>query len=861
MARVLAFANKLRGHGVDAWIDQYEQFPEMGWPIWMEGKIREADFVLAVCTEGYCEKANRRVKKGKGVKWETLLVYQDVYDKASENRKVVPVILSKDNEAHIIDVLRPFTYYNVGDDDGYLKLYRYITNQPEIKAPPLGTPLVFPVAGTPSGLAEVQAVLDPHIREVQMGTSPSALLVAQNEVVGFVQEAREREIAFLEEWCKPTKSDQAGIVLFTGPGGAGKTRLFIEWCKRLRKRKWAAGFLRDDATEESIDIVARAEAKTFAVIDYADRRIGIEELLSRMLKLAKGRKQPLRIALVAREAGPWWKALGAGDSEDLRAALTGEPHLALTPITIEGKLREKLFLKSYEDLKKRTGRPAGDAKADLSDRRFERILYIAMAALARVEGYDETPSKLVKTTLGREQRLWVAAHEKRLGKRIAGKEDFLRRASRAVGAITLVGGVPMQEAGEFIAGVEGPAEGDFTETLYELYPSPAGRIGGLEPDLLGEALLADVMEEGHTRGDYLEKVLGGRDDRTIMHGLHFLGSDAFFRHDDTARHVTDFLCAGIERRAPIAYAAAKSLGEETAFSPLGAALAAALEHCGTTSIAAALERDLTESFIARTAAVYLREVSEWASRKLLASPPATHDEGTLKERARLLNNVATDLSDLGRREEALKAAQEATDIYRELSNANPGAFLPDLAMSLNNLGSSFSDLGRREEALKAAQEAVNIRRELSNANPGAFLPDLAMSLNNLGKMLSALGRREEALKAAQEAVNIRRELSNANPGAFLPDLAMSLHNLSISFGDFGHKEDALKPAQEAVGLYADLADKLPQVFARYLLGSTRNLLKRLEDTGQSPASDPTVLRAIEVLTKHGALPGGPQPQP
>ena len=56
---------------------------------------------------------------------------------------------------------------------------------------------------------------------------------------------------------------------------------------------------------------------------------------------------------------------------------------------------------------------------------------------------------------------------------------------------------------------------------------------------------------------------------------------------------------------------------------------------------------------------------------------------------------------LGRREEALIPAQEATEINRQLAQSNPAAFLPDLAMSLNNLGSILSELGRREEALDA----------------------------------------------------------------------------------------------------------------------------------------------------------------
>ncbi|MFC8849729.1 tetratricopeptide repeat protein, partial [Micromonospora sp. NPDC057141] len=66
-------------------------------------------------------------------------------------------------------------------------------------------------------------------------------------------------------------------------------------------------------------------------------------------------------------------------------------------------------------------------------------------------------------------------------------------------------------------------------------------------------------------------------------------------------------------------------------------------------------------------------------------------------------------------------------------------------MSLSNLGAFLSGLGRREQALAPAEEAVLIRRRLAEANPDAYLPDLAMSLNNLGTLLAALGQREQAL--------------------------------------------------------------------------------------------------------------------
>ena len=47
-------------------------------------------------------------------------------------------------------------------------------------------------------------------------------------------------------------------------------------------------------------------------------------------------------------------------------------------------------------------------------------------------------------------------------------------------------------------------------------------------------------------------------------------------------------------------------------------------------------------------------------------------------------------------------------------------------MSLNNLAVRLADLGRREEALAAIEEAADIHRELAAARPDAFRPDLAI---------------------------------------------------------------------------------------------------------------------------------------
>jgi tetratricopeptide (TPR) repeat protein len=125
---------------------------------------------------------------------------------------------------------------------------------------------------------------------------------------------------------------------------------------------------------------------------------------------------------------------------------------------------------------------------------------------------------------------------------------------------------------------------------------------------------------------------------------------------------------------------------------------------------------------------------------------------------------------------ALAATLTGQQVTQDRADVLGGA--PDaasrLAASLNKLSLRLADLGRREDALAAIQEAAGTYRELAAARPDAFRPDLAMSLNNLAVQLGELGRPEEALAAIQEAVTIRRELAARWPDAYQHELEQSL---------------------------------------------------------------------------------------
>ena len=95
--RVLELADRLRGDGIDAMIDQYVQSPPEGWPAWCEAEIRKAAFVPIMCTETYLRRVDREEEPGKGhgVLWEARLIKQHLYDSGSVSRKFVPVLLAE----------------------------------------------------------------------------------------------------------------------------------------------------------------------------------------------------------------------------------------------------------------------------------------------------------------------------------------------------------------------------------------------------------------------------------------------------------------------------------------------------------------------------------------------------------------------------------------------------------------------------------------------------------------------------------------------------------------------------------------------------------------------------------------------
>jgi hypothetical protein len=141
--RVLALTQALRSDGVDAISDHFVTAPEQGWARWMVDELAAADFVLLVVSEGYRKKAEDQVPRGvgRGVKWESHLSLQEIYEADARNTKFIPILLEGVTDSEIPAVLRAWTWYRV--PDGYEALLRRLFDAPKIVPAPLGSPKKF----------------------------------------------------------------------------------------------------------------------------------------------------------------------------------------------------------------------------------------------------------------------------------------------------------------------------------------------------------------------------------------------------------------------------------------------------------------------------------------------------------------------------------------------------------------------------------------------------------------------------------------------------------------------------------------------------------------------------------------------
>jgi tetratricopeptide (TPR) repeat protein len=713
-----------------------------------------------------------------------------------------------------------------------------------------------------------QRLIDPKRRALPLDlrdVSPSELLQAAHEVVSYV-DLTGVEAQFLD-WCTHPVRATAGRLIH-GPGGVGKTRLMMNLAGRLRTQGWTAGFLdqpsdsfeathkqRWQALEQLID--HGDDHGLLIVVDYSEARQNEVKALSRHLRQrAEGETRPVRLILLARSAGEWWTTLHDETSDIQRVFPRADPPSVVElPPVASRQQRRLLFdasLAAFGAVLAAQGvaRPGGTpSEAHLTQIEtrpgFSRPLAIQMAALvwltsAGPEAGDTSVAGLLNLVLGLERDHW---------RKIIGdlNVERMRDLRRAVAQVTMVGGTPTSESAErllmadtFYAGRRASrVDVDWVRrSLAQAYGTTDGRIVPLEPDLLAEHHVATAA-----------------DDELVDGCLGWVENESPDLSEQRRRRVLTVLQRATQsEHGPVVTARAGALLDQlvgTHTARLARAIVAVTVNTPG-ALASAIDRKIAE--INADALVAIDEVLPPMSLPLLEVSLkvairrvdlARHALATNADRAaasvqRATVALATRLarlsirfSNVGRREEALAASQEAVAIYRRLTEAGRHAFLPDLARSLTNLARDLSSLRRREDALAAAQEAVVIQRQLVEVRPDTSLPELASSLNNMSGDLAYLGRHDDALAASQEAVAIRRRLVEAHPDVFLPELANSLNNMGNGLAHLGRREAALAASQEAVAIYRRLIEIRPDAFLPNLAGTLSNVALWLSDLGRN----------------------------
>ncbi|MCK4342498.1 MAG: toll/interleukin-1 receptor domain-containing protein [Phycisphaerae bacterium] len=139
-ARVLDLADRLRIDGVDCELDQYYRSPPEGWPRWMDRSIEQADYILVVCTETYNKRCTGREKPGRGlgVRWESVIIYQHLYDAESLNTKFIPILYDDDDKQWIPKPLGGATHYRLPAEEQYEELLDHLFGIPPTEKPILG---------------------------------------------------------------------------------------------------------------------------------------------------------------------------------------------------------------------------------------------------------------------------------------------------------------------------------------------------------------------------------------------------------------------------------------------------------------------------------------------------------------------------------------------------------------------------------------------------------------------------------------------------------------------------------------------------------------------------------------------------
>jgi MinD-like ATPase involved in chromosome partitioning or flagellar assembly/tetratricopeptide (TPR) repeat protein len=233
---------------------------------------------------------------------------------------------------------------------------------------------LLPQRAAPASEPSHQLSLEPPFAE---------LLRPERQIVAF--RGRNEELSRLMIWCK---APGPRVLLLTGAGGQGKTRLAIELANRLRERGQTFTFFYDRVDDREL---LKRPYPTLLIIDYADVRT--DQLRPLLYDLAT---ESTKVLLLARSSDVWWDELRFSVPRNVRQDL-----MALTDLETTSEGRHDAFSQAMRDMAGALAVEIGQIPApDLSAPQYGRPLSLHVAALLTLSANECAAKGLTATELG-----------------------------------------------------------------------------------------------------------------------------------------------------------------------------------------------------------------------------------------------------------------------------------------------------------------------------------------------------------------------------------------------------------------------------------------------------------------------------